>query len=37
VIGGTRNYRWKRRNIKRGETDWWMSKVPPRESEPRDS
>lgn len=37
VIGGTRNYRWKRRNIKRGETDWWMSKVPPRESQPRDS
>jgi hypothetical protein len=32
VIGGTRNYRWKRRNVKRGETDWWMSKVPPRDS-----
>lgn len=28
VIGGTRNYRWKRRNEKRGETDWWLSKVP---------
>jgi hypothetical protein len=32
VIGGTRNYRWKRRNVKRGETDWWLSKVPPRDS-----
>jgi len=37
VIGGTRNYRWKQRNVKRGETDWWMAKVPPRESQPRDS
>lgn len=28
VIGGTRNARWKRRNAKRGESDWWMSRVP---------
>jgi hypothetical protein len=27
--GGSRNYRWKRRNIKRGTSDWWLSKVPP--------
>jgi hypothetical protein len=29
VLGGTRNWRWKRRNAKRGETEWWLSKVPP--------
>jgi hypothetical protein len=28
LVGGTRNYRWKRRNAKRGE-DWWLSRVPP--------
>ena len=28
LAGGTRNYRWKRRNVKRGE-DWWLSRVPP--------
>jgi hypothetical protein len=28
LVGGTRNYRWKRRNAKRGE-EWWMAKVPP--------
>jgi hypothetical protein len=32
VVGGSRNYRWKRRNIKKGEADWWLSKVPPRDS-----
>jgi hypothetical protein len=29
VVGGTRNYRWKRRNAKRGEQEWWLSRVPP--------
>ncbi len=29
VIGGTRNYRWKRRNAKRGTSDWWLTRVPP--------
>ncbi|HEX4831043.1 MAG TPA: hypothetical protein VH478_08125 [Trebonia sp.] len=28
ILGGTRNYRWKRRNAKRGTADWWMAKVP---------
>ena len=31
VLGGTRKYRWKRRNAKRGTGDeWWLSRVPPR-------
>jgi hypothetical protein len=28
VIGGTRNYRWKRRNEKQGTSDWWLARVP---------
>jgi hypothetical protein len=28
VVGGTRNYRWRRRNAKRGGNDWWISKLP---------
>lgn len=28
VLGGTRSYRWKRRNVKRGTSDWWMSRIP---------
>jgi hypothetical protein len=31
ILGGTRNYRWKRRNATRGTSDWWLSKVPPPE------
>ena len=29
AIGGTRNYRWKRRNAKRGSGDWWLERVSP--------
>lgn len=29
VLGGTRGWRWKRRNAKRGEEQWWLSRVPP--------
>ena len=29
VLGGTRNYRWARRNRKRGTADWWMTRIPP--------
>ena len=29
AIGGTQSWRWKRRNAKRGEQEWWLSKVPP--------
>lgn len=29
AIGGTRNYRWKRRNAKRGSSDWWLTRVQP--------
>lgn len=28
VLGGTRSYRWKRRSVKRGTSDWWMSRIP---------
>jgi hypothetical protein len=28
VLGGTRNYRWQRRNRKRGTADWWMTRIP---------
>jgi hypothetical protein len=28
IFGGTRGWRWKRRNAKRGE-EWWLSRVPP--------
>jgi len=28
AIGGTRNYRWKRRNAKRGTDEFWISKIP---------
>lgn len=28
VIGGSRNYRWKRRNAKRGTGDFWISQIP---------
>jgi hypothetical protein len=28
VIGGTRNYRWKRRNAKRGTDEFWISRIP---------
>ena len=30
LLGGTRGWRWKRRNAKRGENEeWWLSRVPP--------
>ena len=29
AIGGTQGWRWKRRNAKRGEQEWWLSRVPP--------
>jgi len=28
ALGGTREYRTKRRNAKRGTSDWWLSKIP---------
>ena len=28
VIGGTRNYRWRRRNAKRGTDEFWISRIP---------
>jgi hypothetical protein len=28
IIGGTRNYRWKRRNAKRGTGEFWISRIP---------
>jgi len=29
AIGGTQSWRWKRRNAKGGEQEWWLSRVPP--------
>jgi len=29
AVGGTQSWRWKRRNAKRGEQEWWLSRVPP--------
>jgi hypothetical protein len=28
ILGGTRKYRWERRNRKRGTADWWMTRIP---------
>lgn len=28
VMGGTRKSRWRRRNAKRGTSDWWISQIP---------
>jgi hypothetical protein len=29
VVGGTRSYRWKRRNA-RQNNEWWLSRIPPQ-------
>lgn len=34
AIGGSQGWRWKRRNAKRGEQEWWLSRVPPDSKAP---